>query len=78
MSGERSPKPATTRPPQGGDQYLVLACGALEFGMGFGGFSKLFLGFLGLFLFLCLGFWLSYPSVEVPLRRSGSVPPPKR
>eukprot|EP00966_Prymnesium_polylepis_P265251 6128060-Prymnesium_polylepis.1 len=45
MSGERSPKPTTTRP-QGGDEYPVLACGALVLGF--------------------YGFWLLYPSVEVP------------
>eukprot|EP00966_Prymnesium_polylepis_P241626 5587794-Prymnesium_polylepis.1 len=60
MSGERSPKP-TTRPP--GGKYLVL-WSVWCFGMGFGGFSRLFtlgpvaLGFFELFFCFSGFLWL--------------------
>ena len=54
-------------PPQGGDEYLVLACGALVWGSAaFRSFSSAFGGFFFFFFSGFYGFWLFYPSVEVP------------
>eukprot|EP00966_Prymnesium_polylepis_P092895 2150237-Prymnesium_polylepis.1 len=77
MSGERSPKPTTTRPPRGGKRVHVSCLGLWCLGrvLGFRGVSRLFTGGAGrrrLF-----GGALDSPSKR-GTSRYGSGPSPKR
>ena len=78
MSGERSPKPTTTRPPRGETSILSWLV-ALWYGVRrlFEAFPRLFGAFSFSFSqgFMASGFFI--PPWR-SLRRSGSVPPPKR